>query len=136
MLCNWVGDDNLYTCSGEMLTMYGMRLESGAHDEQQKKKKKCADLSALPKIDMALWRNADFDSKPCVLQHFGFPPFSSITSKYCKGYKFQKKGDFKMLKNHGVVPGPVTLFFQLLYQGNEILFHIGRSNLQMYDDCQ
>ena len=73
-------------------------------------KKKWADLSAFPKIDMGLWQNADFDSKPCVLQHFGSPPFNSITSKYCKGYKFHKKEDFKMLKNRGVAPGPVTLF--------------------------
>ena len=69
-------------------------------------KKKWADLSAFPKIDMGLWQNADFDSKPCVLQHFGSPPFNSITSKYCKGYKFHKKEDFKMLKNRGVAPGP------------------------------
>ena len=61
-------------------------------------------------MDAALRRNADFASKPCVLQHFGSPPFNSITSKYCKGYKFHKKEDFKMLKNRGVVPGPVTLF--------------------------
>ena len=60
-------------------------------------------------MDAALRRNADFASKPCVLQHFGSPPFNSITSKYCKGYKFHKKEDFKMLKNRGVVPGPVTL---------------------------
>ena len=71
-------------------------------------KKKWADLSAFPKTDMGLWQNADFDSKPCVLQHFGSPPFNSITSKYCKGYKFHKKEDFKMLKNRGVAPGPVT----------------------------
>ena len=63
-------------------------------------------------MDAALRRNADFASKPCVLQHFGSPPFNSITSKYCKGYKFHKKEDFKMLKNRGVVPGPVTLFLE------------------------
>ena len=98
------------TCSGEMRTMYGMRLVNCASDEQQKKKKKCADLSAIQKINQALWPNADLASKPCVLQHFGFPPFSSITSKYCKGCKFHKKGGFKMLENCGVVPGPLTSF--------------------------
>ena len=81
-------------------------------------KKKWADLSAFPKIDMGLWQNADFDSKPCVLQHFGSPPFNSITSKYCKGYKFHKKEDFKMLKNRGVVPGPVTVVFHHPLKGN------------------
>ena len=87
-------------------------------------KKKWADLSAFPKIDMGLWQNADFDSKPCVLQHFGSPPFNSITSKYCKGYKFHKKEDFKMLKNRGVVPGPVTLFFVwfLRHTGTQYFF--------------
>ena len=64
-------------------------------------------------MDAALRRNSDFASKPCVLQHFGSPPFNSITSKYCKGYKFHKKEDFKMLKNRGAVPGPVTLFITL-----------------------
>ena len=68
-------------------------------------------------MDAALRRNADFASKPCVLQHFGSPPFNSITSKYCKGYKFHKKEDFKMLKNRGVVPGPVTLFLVPLKSG-------------------
>ena len=71
-------------------------------------------------MDAALRRNADFASKPCVLQHFGSPPFNSITSKYCKGYKFHKKEDFKMLKNRGVVPGPVTLFQDLNFQEYQI----------------
>ncbi len=75
-----------------------------------KKEKKCADLSAIQNINQALWRNADLASKPCVLQHFGFPHFSSITSKYCKGCKFHKKRGFKMLENCGVVPGPLTSF--------------------------
>ena len=67
-------------------------------------------------MDAALRRNADFASKPCVLQHFGSPPFNSITSKYCKGYKFHKKEDFKMLKNRGVVPGPVTVVSPIIYK--------------------
>ena len=76
--------------------------------------KKSAQISGRStKMDAALRRNADFASKPCVLQHFGSPPFNSITSKYCKGYKFHKKEDFKMLKNRGVVPGPVTFCFGL-----------------------
>ena len=79
------------TCSGEMRRMYGMRLDNCANDEQEKTKKKRADLHAFQKIDTALWRNAGLDSKRCILQHFGFPPFSSITSKYCKSCKFHKK---------------------------------------------
>ena len=88
------------------------------------KQKKVSRSECFPKIDMGLWQNADFDSKPCVLQHFGSPPFNSITSKYCKGYKFHKKEDFKMLKKPRVVPGPVTLFFVwfLRHTGTQYFF--------------
>ena len=95
----WRNADNIWHETGQLCKWWAT-------------KEKSAQISRLStKMDAALQRNADFDSKPCVLQHFGFPPFDSITSKYCKGYKFHKKEDFKMLKNRGVVPGPVTLLF-------------------------
>ena len=95
-------------------------------------KEKSAQISGRStKMDAALRRNADFASKPCVLQHFGSPPFNSITSKYCKGYKFHKKEDFKMLKNRGVVPGPVTLFVSLV----KLLFYHNLLFIQLYLTC-
>ena len=95
----WRNADNIWHETGQLCKWWAT-------------KEKSAQISRLStKMDAALQRNADFDSKPCVLQHFGFPPFDSITSKYCKGYKFHKKEDFKMLKNRGVVPGPVTSSF-------------------------
>ena len=75
-----------------MRTMYGTRAKT-----KKSRKKKCAHVNVIRKMNVSLKRNADVTSKPCFLQHFGFPPFSSISSKYCKGCKFQNKGDYKTL---------------------------------------
>ena len=55
--------NSLWCTSGEpSLWRQASDCQLKAIHSTTKKEKKCADLSALSKIDMALWRNADFDS--------------------------------------------------------------------------
>ena len=69
----------------ETRTLYGMRLESSANDL-----KKRPTFNPVHKMIVSVWKNLDFTSKPCVLQHFDFSPFFCICWKYCKGYKIKK----------------------------------------------
>lgn len=78
------------TCSAGMQTMYGIKRGTFARgNAKQIKKVRTCQLSEK-------WRcrfcDCGLASKPFVLQHhFGFPPFSSINSKYCKGCNSRTK---------------------------------------------
>ena len=102
----------LYAC---MFRHETGQLCEGANTKKERSPHEPTIFSLIRKINVSLQRNADLASKPCLLQHFGFPPFSSISPKYCKVCKFQNKGDYKMLKRRGIVPGSVTLLFDGMF---------------------
>ena len=116
-----------------MRTMYGMRPGKWW---TTKKEKKCADLSALSKIDMALWRNADFDSSLAFYSILASPLLAPSPQNTVKVANSKNKEISKCWKNHGSFRDPWPCFRMIYALFEQIHFQqMWRNMMRVWQYC-